>query len=178
VKDSPSVTTYDWISKERFWLSCLVSPVFLAAGCTFLSYGRVGWQITGSILLLLGLLMLMRRKTIFDRHQRQLQSSHCFLGLVPIWQRTFQLDEFDAIVIERRETYHPARPHPESDTYDIFYRIGLRRKEGRPFWVRDDSFSNYQPCLRVEEFARRLARDTGLEIVEVDVSRRDEENHR
>jgi len=69
-----------------------------------------------------------------------------------------------------RETYHPAWPHAESERYDILYRVGLRRKQGQSLWVRNDSFSNGQPYLRVEELARRLVGDTGLQIVEIDVA--------
>lgn len=164
--------TYDGISRGRFWLFCAVSPVFLTVGIAFLSMlhaPHAGWRIAGGVSLFLGLAMVIQKKTILDKSRGSLQVVHRFVGWFPLWQRTFRLDHFDAVVIERRETYHPSRPRAGSESYDILYRVGLRRKKGRSLWVRDDSFTNGQPYLRVEEFARRLSCDSGLEIIEIDV---------
>ena len=160
---------YDRISKPRFWLSCAVSPVFLCVGIAFLRFEHIGWQLAGGAILALGLLMPIQRKMILDKSRALLRETHRFLGFFPIWQRSFQLVQFDAVVVERRETYHPSGPRAESQDYDILYRIGLRRKAGRPYWIRDESFRCGQSDLRVEEFAHRLSCDTGFEIVEVEV---------
>jgi len=170
MNSSPPMITYDWISKGRYWLSCAVSPVFLTVGIAFLFMQHIGWRLAGGVSIFLGLAMLIQKKTILDKSGGSIHVVHRFLGCCPLRQRTFRLDLFDAVVIERRETYHPAWPHAESKRYDILYRVGLRRKQGQSLWVRNDSFSNGQPYLRVEELARRLAGDTGLQIVEIDVA--------
>lgn len=162
---STSLMTYDWISKRRFWLSCAVSPVLLAVGCVFLFMAHPGWRLAGGAVIVLGLLMLIQKRTILDKPQSVLHVAHHFLRFCPIWRRTFRLEQFDAVVIERRTSYHRA----QSESYDIHYRVGLRRKTGRLYWVRDDSFVNGQPCRRAEEFAHRLSCDTGLEIIEIEV---------
>lgn len=166
---STSLMKYDWISKRRFWLSCAVSPVFLVVGCAFLFMAHTGWQLAGGAVFILGLFLLIQKQTIFDRPRGLLRAVHRALGFFPIWQRTLRLDEFDAIVVERRETYHPAQPRAESEDFDINWRVGLRRKVGRPYWVCCDSAKHGQPHVRVEEFARRLSSDTGLEIIETEV---------
>ena len=167
---SSSLPTYEWISKRRFMLSCAISPVFLAFGCVFLSQDKSsGWRLAGSISVLVGLLMLVQKRTVFDKSQGLLQVAHRFLGLFPIWWRRFRFDCFDAVVIERRTSYHPSSPRAESESYGIYYRVGLRRKAGRPFWLREDSFSSRESCRRAEEFAFRVSCDTGFEIVEVEV---------
>lgn len=170
--DSPTpLITYDGISRGRSWLSCAVSPIFLAAGIAFLFLEHIGWRLAGGVSLFLGLALLIQKQTILDTSRGSLHSVHRFLGCGPFWRRTFQLDQFDAVVIERRETYHPSRPRAESANFDIQFRVGLRRKQGRPYWVCQDSVANGQPCRRVEELARRLSCDTGLEVVEIDVER-------
>lgn len=166
---STAAIDYNWVSKWRFWLSCAVSIVFLTVGVAFLCLGHVGWRLAGGVSLFLGLAMLIQKKTIVDKSRGLLRVVHRFLGFLPVWQRTLHFDRFDAVVIEKGETYHPSRPLPESEDYDIHYRIGLRRRIGRPYWIRHESVTNGQPCLRGEEVARRLSCDTGLEIVEIDV---------
>lgn len=167
---SSSLPKYEWISKRRFMLSCAISPVFLSFGCVFLSLDKSsGWRLAGSISILLGLLMLVQKMTVFDKSQGLLHVAHRFLGLFPLWWRRFKLDCFDAVIIERRTSYHPSSPRAESESYDILCRVGLRRKAGRPFWLREDSFSSRESCRRAEEFAFRVSCDTGFEIVEVEV---------
>ena len=166
---STSLTTYDWISKDRFWLGCSVATVFVAVGWGFLRMGHIGWGLVGGVLFILGVLMFIQKKITFDKGRRVFLEAHRFLGFLQVWQRTLPFDRFDAVVIEKKESAHPSWPRQESQNYDISYRIGLRRKVGRPFWIRHDSFSYGQPYLRVEEFARRLSCDTGFEIIEVEV---------
>jgi len=168
MKASTSLMIYDWFSKRRFWLSCAVSPVFLVAGCFFLFMAHTGWRLAGGAVIIVGLLMLVQKKTSLDKPQGVLHVAHHFLGFCPIWRRTFRLEQFDAVVIERRTSYHPSSPRAESENYDIHYRVGLRRKTGRHYWVHHESFVSGQPCRRAEEFAHRLSCDTGLETIEVE----------
>ena len=166
---STSLITYDWISKRRFWLSCAVSLVFLVVGCVFLFMAHTGWRLAGGAVIFLGLLMLIQKRTILDKPQSVLHIAHHLLGFCPIWRRMFRLEQFDAVVIERRTAYHPSFPRAESESYDIHYRVGLRQKTGRHYWVNGDSCVNSQSCRRAEEFAHRLSCETGLEIIEVEV---------
>ncbi len=169
MNSSTPLITYGWITKERYWLSCAVSPVLVLVGGAFLSMPHVGWQLAGGAVCFMGLLMLIQIQTVFDKSRGLLCVHHRLFGHLPVWTQTFRLDEFDAVVVERHESYHPSWPRAESENYFISYRIGLRRKMGRRFWIRHDSFSSLESSRRAEEFAWRLSCDTGLETIETEV---------
>lgn len=120
---------------------------------------HTGWRLAGGAVILLGFFMLVQKETAFDKGRAVFCVRHRLLGRYLVWSRALPLHDFDAVVLEQNDRGVDGK----------VCQVGLRRKIGRLFWIRQDSFSSVESCRRAEEFAHQLSCDTGLEMIETEV---------
>ncbi len=145
------------ISGGMYWLTCamalLCGLVALVMGFR-MERGNAFVVGLGSLFLLSGLAMLVRRQTIVDVAARVLRFDSRLFGTYTLWSRVIPFSEFDRVIVRRVQS-------PDSDTHFVY----LHRRSGRKLLIRYFNVAEGSPCYAAQECAQRLASelDIGLE---------------
>jgi hypothetical protein len=144
------------VSGGMYWLTCAMAFVcgLITLVVAFRSErGNVFLVGLGSLFLLSGFVMLVRRQTIVDAATRVVRFDSRLFGVHTLWSRVIPFSEFDRVILRRVRS-------PDSDTRFVH----LHRRSGRKLLMRYFNVAEGSPCCAAEECARRLAADFGVEL--------------
>jgi hypothetical protein len=140
------------VSGGMYWLTCAMAficgliALVVAWGNTFI----VG---LGSLFLVCGLAMLVRRQTNVDATMRVVRFDSKLFGVHTLWSRVIPFSDFDKVILRKQRS-------PESDTHFVY----LHRRSGRKLLMRYFTVAEGSPCYAAQECARRLASDLAVEL--------------
>jgi len=145
---------FSWHPERGIRYGILTLPVLV--GLAFFCFGPEGrmeqaiawWFMTAP---LLGMIEGTAR---VDAESRRLVRQWRLLGLIPLWTKQDDLDEFEAVTRRRC----PNRKGPETEW------VVLVRKSGGFVWIRYFQVNRLATCQAAKEAAGRLSEVTGLPV--------------